>query len=88
MDNKKLYFQVKQNHCNFYIVKCDGSKFEYEGKKYKYWGRKIFKQQEARATCSFLNGLSNIKKTKKKNYDIFGFKKQSKKLVFDNINLT
>ena len=81
MEDTSLYFQVIKNHNNFYIQKCDGSKFEYEGKKYKYWGRKIFKQQEARATCSFLNGLSNIKKTKKKNYDIFGFKKQSKKLI-------
>ncbi len=79
MENQP-YFQVKKSHCSFNIVKCNGSKFEYEGRKYKYWGRKLFKQQEARATCSFLNGISNIKKTKKKDYDIFGFKKKSKKI--------
>ncbi len=79
MDNRKIYFQVKQSHCNFYIEKCNGSKFEYGNKKYKYWNRRSFKQQDAKATCSFLNRLSKIKKTKKKNYDIFGYVKQSKK---------
>ena len=69
-----------QIHGTYNIIKTNGSKFEYEGKKYKYWARKRFKQQEARATCSFLNGLSNIKKTKKKDFDIFGFKKQTKRI--------
>jgi len=80
MEDTSLYFQVIKNHNNFYIQKCDGSKFEYEGKKYKYWGRKIFKQLSASATCSFLNGIKNIKKSKKRNYDIFYCSKKSKKI--------
>lgn len=80
MENTNTFFEVKQNHQNWYIVKCDGTKFEYECKKYKYWCRRRFKQQDAKATCSFLNGLSKIKKTKKKNYDIFGYQKQSKRI--------
>lgn len=80
MGDNNTFFEVKQCHCNWYIIKSDKSKFEYGNKKYKYWNRRLFKQQDARATCSFLNGLSKIKRSKKKNYDILGYKKQSKRI--------
>tara|TARA_R110000772_G_scaffold126733_2_gene233833 strand:+ start:289 stop:579 length:291 start_codon:yes stop_codon:yes gene_type:complete len=81
MESRNTKFEVIQKFTYYYIQKTDGSKFEYEGRKYKYWRRKKFKKVECYAACSFLNGLSNIKKSKKKDFDIFGTNKKKSKRI-------
>lgn len=81
-------YEVVNTYGIFYIVKCDRTKFIYNNREYKYWQRRKFKQQDAKAICSFLNNIKYIKKSKKKNYDILNYNKHTKKLIFNNINLT